>query len=134
MWPAEFPSIQPGQGQPSPPSLHHTPPSPNHRNLLCMVLFLDTFRCTPRKRRMSSSLQGKKFQTCGSARCFFQVLGGFFPPSPLRIGMNSSMCSQPPTTSAVCHSGLSLPDRVLCQDGISSIFPTSSRKERFCLH
>lgn len=30
---------------------------------------------------MSSSLQGKTFQTCGSARCFFQVLGGFFFPS-----------------------------------------------------
>lgn len=28
---------------------------------------------------MSSSLEGKKFQTCGSARCCFQVLGGFLP-------------------------------------------------------
>lgn len=28
----------------------------------------------------------------------------FFPP--LRIGMNSSTCWQPPTASAVCHSGL----------------------------
>lgn len=28
---------------------------------------------------MSSSLEGKKFQTRGSARCCFQVPGGFFP-------------------------------------------------------
>lgn len=96
---------------------------------MCTVLFLDTFRCTPRKRRMSSSLEGKKFQTCGSARRFFQVLGVF--SFPLRTVTNPATCSQPPTTSAVCHSGLSLPDRVLCQDGISSVFPTSSKKEYF---
>lgn len=63
-----------------PPPLPIILPSPNRHNLLCTVLFLDTFRCTPRKRRMSSLLQGKKFQTCGSARCFFQVLGGWFFP------------------------------------------------------
>lgn len=79
---------------------------------------------------MSSSLQGKRFQPCGSAGCFFPSPWWLF--SPLRIGMNSSMCAQPPTTPAVCHSGLSLPDHVLCPDG-TSVVPTSSKKEHFCL-
>lgn len=96
VWPAEFPSIQPGLGN-LPLPLSIPIPSPN------TVTFC-AWSCCPVPRHIPVHSKENKNEQLNTrtdisnvwlSTCFFQVLGDFF--SPPGVGKNSPESSQPPT-------------------------------------
>lgn len=117
MWPAELPHAQPGQGRAS------LSPSPSPLPTL-LVLFLDT--SWSKEKKNEQLIRRKEVANTWLSKMLFPSPGWFFPLSEQAW---APQCA--PIASAFCHSGVSLPNCVLGQDGTSSVCPTSSRKNVF---